>query len=172
MQPSDSTPTGPSASRLSSFSKTSLNGDSTGFSHGAFHSNQPSITGYGDRHPQRNLPSISTGRIGSINQTGPDMQTPGTAFDMNFTPLLPSQLLLGSPFQPGSPNAFGSPQFQNFSNFQSNGAQQQPQQPQIGSPIQQPMSPQLYQSIMSPTGISALAELGSPALDISNNSAE
>ncbi|KAK7530251.1 uncharacterized protein J3D65DRAFT_150922 [Phyllosticta citribraziliensis] len=156
MQPSDSTPTGPSASRLSSFSKTSLNGgDSTGFSHGAFHSNQPSISGYGDRHPQRNLPSISTSRIGSINQTGPDMQTPGTAFDMNFTPLLPSQLLLGSPFQPGSPNAFGSPQFQNFSSFQTNGAQQQQhQQPQIGSPIQQPMSPQLYQSIMSPTGIS------------------
>ncbi|KAF4314634.1 hypothetical protein SLS57_007390 [Botryosphaeria dothidea] len=153
MQPADSTPAGPGAARMSSFSKTSMNGDSTGFSHGAFHSNQPSISGYGDRHPQRNLPSISTGRLGGLNQNGADMQTPGTAFDMNFTPLLPSQLLLGSPFQPGSPNAFGSPQFQNFSSFQNGAGQQQPQQPQMGSPIQQPMSPQLYQSMMSPTGI-------------------
>lgn len=37
--------------------------------------------------------------------------SPASNFDMQFTPLLPSQLLLGSPFQPGTPTAFSSPQF-------------------------------------------------------------
>ncbi|KAK6599297.1 negative regulator of differentiation 1 [Botrytis cinerea] len=101
----------------------------TGFSHGAYSSNQFSMGGYGDRHPRRN-----------------DMTTPGTAFDMQFTPLLPSQLLLGSPFQPGTPSAFQSPQFQNYATFQQQ--QQNQQQPQ--SPTG-PMSPQLYQSLVSPS---------------------
>lgn len=81
------------------------------------------------------------------------MTAPGTAFDMNFTPLLPSQLLLGSPFQPGSPSAFASPQFANFGSFQqNNNAHQQNQH--IGSPTQAQhtsLSPQLYQTMMSPT---------------------
>jgi RNA recognition motif-containing protein len=82
------------------------------------------------------------------------MQTPGTGFDMNFTPLLPSQLLLGSPFQPGSPSAFASPQFQNFAQFagQNHQQQQQNQPNQVGSPVQ-PLSPQLYGNLISPTSM-------------------
>jgi RNA recognition motif-containing protein len=84
-----------------------------------------------------------------------DMATPGTGFDMQFTPLLPSQLLLGSPFQPGTPNAFASPQFQNYATFQQQQnsqqqSQQQQQQQGMGSPIQQ-LSPQLYQTLVSPS---------------------
>ena len=86
---------------------------------------------------------------------------PGTAYGMNFTPLLPSELLLGSPFQPGSPGAFTSPQFSNPSRFApaTNGYHQQTQQyqqnqhAQMSSPTQSqanPMSPQMYQSMMSP----------------------
>ncbi|KAF2803455.1 uncharacterized protein BDZ99DRAFT_526383 [Mytilinidion resinicola] len=169
MQHQDSTPTGPSGPRLQTgFSKHSVNGSHTGFSHGAFHTNQPSLGGYSDRHPERsNIPSINTGRLGQNNQNGNDMQTPGTAFDMNFTPLLPSQLLLGSPFQPGSPSAFASPQFQGFSNFtgqNQNSQQQQNQQNQMGSPMQmhQPLSPQLYQNLVSPTGMNAPQFFGGP----------
>jgi RNA recognition motif-containing protein len=82
-----------------------------------------------------------------------DMQTPGTGFDMQFTPLLPSQLLLGSPFQPGTPAAFASPQFQNYQfqqQQQQHNQQQQQQQQQGMSPVQ-PMSPQLYQTLVSPS---------------------
>lgn len=79
-----------------------------------------------------------------------DMATPGTGFDMQFTPLLPSQLLLGSPFQPGTPAGFASPQFQNFAAFQQQNQQQQQQQQGMSSPIQQ-MSPQMYQSLVSPS---------------------
>ncbi|KAF2763452.1 negative regulator of differentiation 1 [Pseudovirgaria hyperparasitica] len=147
-----------------SFSKPAMNGDHTGFSHGAYHQNQHSMSGYGDRHPQRNIPAINTGRVGQ-HQNMNDMQTPGTAFDMNFTPLLPSQLLLGSPFQPGSPSAFTSPQFQNFSSFAQNAATQpQGQQNQMGSPLQQqtPLSPQMYNSMMSPNSMNAPAFFGGP----------
>ncbi|KAL3424979.1 negative regulator of differentiation 1 [Phlyctema vagabunda] len=124
----------------------------TGFSHGAYSSNQFSMGGYGDRHPRRaNIPSINTQPpMGQQN----DLQTPGTGFDMQFTPLLPSQLLLGSPFQPGTPAAFASPQFQSFASFQQQQQQQQhnnqQQQQGMGSPIQQ-MSPQLYQTLVSPS---------------------
>lgn len=83
-----------------------------------------------------------------MNQQGQDMATPGTGFDMQFTPLLPSQLLLGSPFQPGTPAAFASPQFQNYATFHAQNNQQQQQG--MSSPIQQ-MSPQLYQSLVSPS---------------------
>jgi RNA recognition motif-containing protein len=80
-----------------------------------------------------------------------DMATPGTVYDMQFTPLLPSQLLLGSPFQPGSPAAFAGSQFQNYASFQQQHANhQQSQQQNLNSPIQQ-MSPQLYQSLVSPS---------------------
>lgn len=131
----------------------------TGFSHGAYSSNQYSMgPGYGDRHPRRaaNIPSINTQPMGQQQQQqNPiEMQTPGTGFDMNFTPLLPSQLLLGSPFQPGSPATFQSPQFQNFASFQpQNNAQQQQQG--MGSPVQDHMSPQLYQTLVSPSAYGA-----------------
>jgi len=54
------------------------------------------------------MPSINTG-ASQHQENG--IASPGTGYDMQFTPLLPSQLLLGSPFQPGTPNAFASPQF-------------------------------------------------------------
>lgn len=88
-----------------------------------------------------------------------ELQTPGTAFDMQFTPLLPSQLLLGSPFQPGSPATFGSPQFQNITGFQPTQQQQQhignQQHNGLTSPVPQNMSPQTYQAMMSPSAYGA-----------------
>ncbi|KAI1074451.1 hypothetical protein F5B20DRAFT_434934 [Whalleya microplaca] len=145
-------PTGPAASanRFGHASKPSTS--ETGFSHGAFTSN---VSGFADRHPRRgNIPSINTQQMNHHPppNNGPDMTTPGTGFDMQFTPLLPSQLLLGSPFQPGTPAAFASPQFQNMSAFQ-HGQQHngQNQQNGISSPVQQNMSPQSYQAIVSPS---------------------
>ncbi|MCJ1411815.1 hypothetical protein MMC19_005907 [Ptychographa xylographoides] len=133
-----------------------MNNDHTGFSHGAFTSNQQSIGGYADRHPRRaNLPTLNSAAFGQNSQQNVGEMTPGTAFDMNFTPLLPSQLLLGSPFQPGSPSNFASPQFASFGSFQQqNGSHQQSQQGYINSTLQQQtaMSPQLYQNMGSPTG--------------------
>ncbi|KAK0371385.1 RNA recognition domain-containing protein [Colletotrichum limetticola] len=131
----------------------------TGFSHGAFTSN---ISGFADRHPRRgNIPTINTQPLNQLqhqhqHQAPPsaaDMATPGTAFDMQFTPLLPSQLLLGSPFQPGTPAAFASPQFQNLQSFQQAQHQSQQQQQHNGlqSPVQQSMSPQQYQAMVSPS---------------------
>jgi RNA recognition motif-containing protein len=125
----------------------------TGFSHGAFNSN---ISGFADRHPRRgNIPSLNTQAMSqaqAMPSASADM-TPGTAFDMQFTPLLPSQLLLGSPFQPGTPAAFASPQFQNMSGFQQ--AQQQHnnhlQNVGLSSPVQQSISPQSYQAMVSPS---------------------
>jgi RNA recognition motif-containing protein len=112
--------------------------------------------GYGDRHPraQRNIPSINTAPMGQQQHANAaEMATPGTGFDMQFTPLLPSQLLLGSPFQPGSPATFASPQFQNFANFQPQ-QQQGQQQGQMNTTVQQ-MSPQLYQALVSPSAYGA-----------------
>ena len=130
-----------------------MNGDHSGFSHhGGFHASRPSLGGYAETHPNRNsIANINTSRM-STSQAN-EMQTPGTAFDMNFTPLLPSQLLLGSPFQPGSPNAFASPQFQSFGNFANTNGAQHAQANQMGSPVaaHAPMSPTLYQNMMSPT---------------------
>ena len=162
MQHHDGSSAAPSGPRLpASFQKQvnggQANGGHTGFSHGAFHTNQG---GYADRHPERsNIPTINTGRLAPGNQNGPDLQTPGTGFEMNFTPLLPSQLLLGSPFQPGSPSAFASPQFQQFATFAGQNSQQHGQQGQvnqIGSPqLQQPLTPSLYGSLISPTSMNA-----------------
>ncbi|PHH62549.1 hypothetical protein CDD81_6935 [Ophiocordyceps australis] len=129
----------------------------TGFSHGAFNSN---IAGFADRHPRRgHVPSLNTQNMSQQNQPASpsivnDVATPGTAFDMQFTPLLPSQLLLGSPFQPGSPAAFGSPQFQSLSGFQQAAQQHgngQQHNAGLASPVQQSMSPQPYQTIVSPS---------------------
>ncbi|KAI2464982.1 hypothetical protein F4781DRAFT_44849 [Annulohypoxylon bovei var. microspora] len=148
-------PTGPAANSGGRYGHSSKPSNSdTGFSHGAFASN---VSGFADRHPRRgNIPSINTQQ--QLNPPVqnhvhiPDMTTPGTGFDMQFTPLLPSQLLLGSPFQPGTPAAFNSPQFQNLSAFQHsqqhNGHQQHNS---MASPVQQNMSPQTYQSIVSPS---------------------
>ncbi|KAI0016665.1 hypothetical protein F4780DRAFT_666618 [Xylariomycetidae sp. FL0641] len=150
-------PTGPAAGTNNRFGHVSKPSNSdTGFSHGAFTSN---VSGFADRHPRRgNIPSINTQQMNQMNQpahnipnNAPDMTSPGTAFDMQFTPLLPSQLLLGSPFQPGSPNAFASPQFQSLAAFQSQQHNGQHQQNGMGSPVQGSMSPQAYQSIVSPS---------------------
>ncbi|KAG9236865.1 hypothetical protein BJ875DRAFT_202223 [Amylocarpus encephaloides] len=120
----------------------------TGFSHGAYSSNQFSMGGYGDGRPRRvNIPSINTQPIDQ--QSATNMATPGTGFDMQFTPLLPQGLLLGSPFQPGTPAGFVNPQFQNYAAFQQQ-QQNQPQQPGMNSPVQQ-MSPQIYQNLVSPS---------------------
>jgi len=131
----------------------------TGFSHGAFTSN---VSGFADRHPRRaNIPSINTQPMNQppAPTNNADLTTPGTAFDMQFTPLLPSQLLLGSPFQPGTPAAFANSQFQSQLNFQQGGQQGGQQGQQQGghhsggmhSPIQQNMWPQAYQAIVSPS---------------------
>lgn len=148
---------------------TNLNGDHTGFSHGAYNSNNLAVQGFGDRHPRRatNIPSINTGSSGPSGHGANDLATPGTAFDMNFTPLLPSQLLLGSPFQPGTPSAYASPQFTNFGGFSqaNNVGQQRNQQAQVGSPTQtqqNALSPQMYPAMMSPDNFSPPQLLGGP----------
>ncbi|KKZ62016.1 hypothetical protein EMCG_03477 [[Emmonsia] crescens] len=139
-----------------------MNADATGFSHGAYTSNN---MGFGDRNSRRaNIPSINTGMNG---QNPGDLSAPGTsAYDMNFTPLLPSQLLLGSPFQPGTPSAFASPQFTGFQGFpQVNGSGHNQNQNQMGSPTlahQNALSPQLYQSLMSPDGYNGSQLMGGP----------
>jgi len=141
---------------------TSANNDHTGFSHGAYNSNQHSIGGYADRHPRRaNVTSINTSQLGHRGQQNVnDVGSPATAFDMNFTPLLPSQLLLGSPFQAGAPSSFASPQFASFGSFQHQNvaAAHQNQQNHINSPIQgqhASLAPQLYQTVISPSGFGA-----------------
>ncbi|KAK2765659.1 hypothetical protein FQN54_008515 [Arachnomyces sp. PD_36] len=155
----------PNGSKLSN-----MNNDPTGFSHGAYNSNNLPAQGFGDRNSRRaNIPAINT----SSGQNTNDMQTPGTAFDMNFTPLLPSQLLLGSPFQPGTPSAFTSPQFANFGGFpQLNAGGHAPNhQNQMGSPIQNqqnPLSPQLYQGMMSPEGYGGSGLMGGPQSPVGN----
>ncbi|KAK0711663.1 hypothetical protein B0H67DRAFT_555609 [Lasiosphaeris hirsuta] len=150
---------GPSAQGRFGHSSKPSNSD-TGFSHGAFTSN---IGGFADnRHPRRgNIPTINTQPMQqqSHHGNGADLTTPGTAFDMQFTPLLPSQLLLGSPFQPGTPAAFANSHFQNVSSYQhaqQQSLQQQQQQNGATSPVQhQNISPQMYQSIVSPSAYGA-----------------
>ena len=138
------------------------NNNETGFSHGAYSSNQHLVGGYAQRHPRRANMSINTAAYGqTTHQNASDMTAPGTAMDMNFTPLLPSQLLLGSPFQPGTPqfNAFGGYQQQNAT------AHQQNQQTQMNSPVnnQNPgFSPQLYQTMVSPSNYGMQQFLGGP----------
>ncbi|KAL8695058.1 MAG: hypothetical protein Q9218_000426 [Villophora microphyllina] len=137
----------------------------TGFSHGAYNSNR-SIGGFADRHRRpANIASINTGSYAQNNgQALNDMAAPGTAFDMNFTPLLPSQLLLGSPFQAGSPSTFASPQFSNFNSFQQQSPHQQNHN-QVNSPIQNQhsnMSPHMYQSMMSPTNYGLPSYMSGP----------
>lgn len=152
-------------SRLPSMSKFSgFSADQTGFSHGAFTSNNPSIQSFGNRDSRRaNIPSINTG---SGLHNGNDLGAPGSGFDMNVTPLLPSQLLLGSPFQPGTPSAFASPQFANFGGFsQANSAHNQNAQNPLSSPTQaqqNALSPQLYPGLVSADGYAGSQLLGGP----------
>ena len=137
--------------RFSSSFPKSANTNETGFSHGAYSSNQHPVGGYARRHPHRANMSINTGTYRpTTHQTPNDMTTPGTAMDMNFTPLLPTNLLIGSPFQPATP------QFNTFGDFQqqNSAAHQHNQQTQIGSPINNQhsgFSPQLYQNMVSPS---------------------
>ncbi|KAL8953577.1 MAG: hypothetical protein Q9222_000572 [Ikaeria aurantiellina] len=144
-----------------------FNPNSTGFSHGAYTSNKRSIGGFADRHRRpANISSINTTSFTqNNNQSLNDMAAPATGFDMNFTPLLPSQLLLGSPFQPGSPSTFASPQFSSFGSFQQQNPRQQGNQNQMHSPVQTQhpsMSPQLYQSMISPVNYGLPPYLGGP----------
>ncbi|KAL9106246.1 MAG: hypothetical protein Q9227_008714 [Pyrenula ochraceoflavens] len=160
-------PEGPSApgNRLMG---SKMGGESTGFSHGAFTSNNNSFQGFGDRNSRRvNIPSINTSARDPFGGHNTNDVTPGTAFDMNYTPLLPSGLLLGSPFQPGSPATFASPHVGNFGAFSrpSNTLHQSNQPQHVNSPTQAqngPMSPQMYQNMASPDAYSSSQMLGGP----------
>lgn len=90
--------------------------------------------------------------------------TSGAGFDMNFTPLLPSQLLVGSPFQPGTPSAFASPQFGNYGGFpqaNTNGHAHNSQN-QLGSPAQGMQNHGIYPGMVSADGLGASQLLGAP----------
>lgn len=138
--------------------KYNLNGD-TGFSHGAYNSNH-NPQGFSNRSRRANIPAINTAAAGQNN----DMAA-GGGFDMNFTPLLPSQLLVGSPFQPGTPSAFASPQFQSFGGFppvNANGHAQNSQN-QLGSPTQGMQGLQnsgMYPGMISTEGLGGPQMLG------------
>ncbi|KAH3300478.1 hypothetical protein KXV19_009127 [Aspergillus fumigatus] len=150
------------SNRLMHSKFSSLNADNTGFSHGAYNSNLP-VQGFADRNARRpNIPHINTSNPASTLSDG--MANSGTAFDMNFTPLLPSQLLLGSPFQPGTPSAFASPQFANFGGFsQANAsAHAQNHQTQLGSPTQAAPNAGLYSGMMATDGLANSHLLNGP----------
>ncbi|OCT46252.1 putative differentiation regulator (Nrd1) [Cladophialophora carrionii] len=148
--------------------------DNTGFSHGVYPPTQTSYPPFADRNLRKPvISSIATSTKDHQHPYSANGETPATAFDMNFTPLLPSQLLLGSPFQPGSPGAFASPQFPTFNRFtpgtnalhnQTQQYQQNQQmQAQLQSPTQphaNPLSPQGYQNVMSPESYTAQSPTG------------
>jgi len=153
------------------YGQSKFGSDNTGFSHGAYNTNHAPFHPYTDRNGRKpTIPAIAT--TGKDQQVFlPTEQTPGGDFSMNFTPLLPSQLLLGSPFQPGSPGSFASPQFPSFNRFtpgtnalhHQTQQYQQNQQAQLGSPTQanaNPLSPQTYQAVMSPDAYSAASPTG------------
>ncbi|KAK9484203.1 hypothetical protein V1527DRAFT_223320 [Lipomyces starkeyi] len=72
-------------------------------------SSTSSSTGHGATSTERSVTSGPTVRGTSGVHSG--MVSPATQYDIQYTPLLPSQLLLGSPFQPGTPSAaFSNPQ--------------------------------------------------------------
>ncbi|TGZ80040.1 hypothetical protein EX30DRAFT_67969 [Ascodesmis nigricans] len=85
-----------------------------------------STDGMNSNRRRINMPSINTAATSQDNGIG----SPGQ-YDMQFTPLLPSQLLLGSPLQPGTPNAFTSPQFPIHSGFAPGGTN--PMSPTFGN---------------------------------------
>ncbi|KAJ5545201.1 hypothetical protein N7461_007505 [Penicillium sp. DV-2018c] len=157
MQASDVSSIPNSARLIAPRSKYALNGE-TGFSHGAYHNNHPnSIQGFSDRNPRRpNIPAINTA-AGQHSDMAP-------GFDMNYTPLLSSQLLVGSPFQPGTPSAFASPQFANFGGFpQVNGnGHAQNSQNNMHSPTQGLQNHQGLYGMMSPDGMGGSQMMGGP----------
>lgn len=170
MQVGDTTSSIPKQNRLTqAFASQGMNADNLGFSHNAFNTNHQSIPSYSDRH-RTNIPSINTGRLPQMSSA--NEQTPGTAFDMNFTPLLPSNLLIGSPFQPQSPSAFASPGFQSFSTFQQP-QRQQGQHGQMNNAFQAQqnaaMSPPIYQNMISPQQINAGSYFPSQGQNVSFN---
>ena len=120
---------GSSPEKYTAFAKPTNFHGLTSFSQGGF-TIQNSGTTFADRQSRRpNLPpSLNSAAFGRNAQRNVGEITPGTGLDMNFTPLLPSQLLLGSPFQAGSPS-FASPQFSSIPSFQQ--PQQLPTQPLI-----------------------------------------
>ena len=136
--------------------------DYTGFSHGAYASNNAPYQAFNGAR-KNTVTSIDTNPKSQHGSFSPTGETPGTAFEMNYTPLLPSGLLLGSPYQPGSPGTFGSPHFSSIGRFpqSSNAFHQQTQQyqqyqqnrqAQMGSPTQSnanAMSPTLFQNMLS-----------------------
>lgn len=156
------------------FASTKFGTDNTGFSHGAYNSNNGPFSGFADRNLRKpTMPALATGLKEQQHTYNANEQTPGAAYEMNFTPLLPSQLLLGSPFQPGSPGAFASPQFPTFNRFTqgTNALHHQTQQYQhnqqaqahLGSPVQthaHPLSPQAFHSVISPDGFTAHSPTG------------
>ena len=151
--------------RFPSFSTSSAFHDAAGFSHGGFSLHQGG--GYADRMNRRsNLPpSLNTTAFGQNAQQNVGDMTPGTGLDMNFTPLLPSQLLLGSPFQAGSSSGFASPQFANMPTFQQ-------QSHQTGQPQNQQssLSSQMYQPLNSPAfGAQYPSGLQSPPFNMTQN---
>ncbi|KAL8676171.1 MAG: hypothetical protein Q9186_007289 [Xanthomendoza sp. 1 TL-2023] len=169
-------PTGPSldgVGRAHNSISNSFNGANTGFSHGAYNSNKRSIGGFAERNRRpANISSINTSSYTQNSSQGlNDLPAPATGFDMNFTPLLPSQLLLGSPFQPGSPSTFASPQFNSFGGFQQQNSRQQNHQNQLNSPIQDQhpsMTPHMYQNMMSPAPYGLPSYLAGPQSPTSN----
>lgn len=90
---------------------------------------------FAEARRRANVPSINTCAPHTLEN---GLVSPGTGYDMNFTPLLPSQLLVGSPFQPGTPQGFPS----------SGYSLQQFQQ-------QNTLSPTLHSGLMSPTAFPA-----------------
>ena len=135
-----------------------------GFSHGAFALNNQNAGGFGNRQTRRgNVPAINTGAVrGGMS----DMGTPGTAIDMHFSPLLPSQLLLGSPFQPGSPSTFASPRFSSFGPFAqqnsgTHGPARQNHGPGADQSMQHPTSPHAINSFL-PSAAFGASQMLSP----------
>ncbi|KAK2746058.1 hypothetical protein FQN57_003398 [Myotisia sp. PD_48] len=144
-------------STIGSHLKLASNGaESTGFSHHAYASNHLSFADRNSRRP--NIPAINTNHLPSSSGE----LLPNSGLDMNFAPLLPSQLLLGSPFQPGTPSAFASPQFNNFQGLGNPNSHGQNHQNQIHSPPQpqhNALSPQLYHSLVSPDSMGGAGQL-------------
>ena len=132
------------AGRPGSFARNQHPQESLGFTQGIFNMNHQSSVGYADRRGRGNLAPLNSAAFSQSQQQNLGEPTPGTAFDMNFTPLLPTNLLLGSPFQPGSPG-FASPQFASFGQFQQANNQQN------YTNQQNSMSSSLYQGMQSPT---------------------